>query len=162
MFCVGAGFLGVQRNVSTIRFFMSSSTSHRPKRAVRTGPLRRVLERVPPVGHELLECGHTQSPLTDIYGEVYAFRRRCRKCKENKPQDVTPETLAKALKDNPPPPEPTFTCSKCGSKAYSLDYKVHPSGLCGSCRSYIRLKERFANLNADNSHTGYQFLKNKT
>lgn len=29
---------------------------------------------------ELLECGHSQSPKSDIYGETNAARRRCLKC----------------------------------------------------------------------------------
>jgi hypothetical protein len=30
--------------------------------------------------HEKLECGHTQLPLHDIFGETNADRRRCVKC----------------------------------------------------------------------------------
>lgn len=29
---------------------------------------------------EILECGHTQFPKRDIYGETNAVRRRCRQC----------------------------------------------------------------------------------
>lgn len=109
---------------------------------MRTGPLRRVLCRVPPIGQELLECGHVQSTVSDIYGETNAFRRHCVKCKLKASKDVTIEVLNKALAEHPTPPVPKFKCSKCGKKAYSLDYKVHSSGLCGGCRAYLRLKQR--------------------
>lgn len=43
-------------------------------------PLRKI------VGHEdfkeILECGHRQYPVTDIYGETNAVRRRCWQCRK--------------------------------------------------------------------------------
>jgi hypothetical protein len=30
--------------------------------------------------YEHLECGHYQPPVSDIYGETNAYRRRCRQC----------------------------------------------------------------------------------
>jgi len=35
---------------------------------------------------EILECGHTQPPITDFYGETNAVRRRCRKCPDIPPK----------------------------------------------------------------------------
>lgn len=54
----------------------------------RSGPLRKVVGFVGmPVNqgahlrtHELLECGHTQPPVRDVFGETAAGRRRCRGC----------------------------------------------------------------------------------
>lgn len=51
------------------------------------GPLRKVVDMVDDpqfrgVRLELLECGHTQLPKSDIIGHRPAVRRRCRKCKQ--------------------------------------------------------------------------------
>jgi len=63
----------------------------------RQGPLRKIVGYSPNLQYprlfdEVLECGHTQRPVTDIYGETVAYRRRCRKCKEGKPVDLDPTT----------------------------------------------------------------------
>jgi len=59
------------------------------------GPLKKILARAvfPPgfphshdlettckIPYEVLECGHIQLPVSDIYGETNAYRRRCRAC----------------------------------------------------------------------------------
>jgi hypothetical protein len=57
----------------------------------RKGPLRKVVGQVNrpwkledgreiDSWYEVLECGHEQRPVSDIYGETYAYRRRCRQC----------------------------------------------------------------------------------
>jgi hypothetical protein len=53
-------------------------------------PLRRIVERTVeyiqagdvsvPRPVEVLECGHRQRPVQDIYGETNAYRRRCLEC----------------------------------------------------------------------------------
>lgn len=37
---------------------------------------------------EELECGHILPPKKDIYGTTNAYRRRCWKCRDNKPVDI--------------------------------------------------------------------------
>jgi len=54
------------------------------------GPLRKIvrceMRAVTQSGVELLfeilECGHAQRPINDIYGETVAVRRRCRECRK--------------------------------------------------------------------------------
>lgn len=55
----------------------------------RTGPLRKIVDRVPhtiapgvEVLYERLECGHEQRVVQDIYGDTFAVRRRCRQCQK--------------------------------------------------------------------------------
>ena len=62
------------------------------------GPLRKVLGTVPDKKYrsvmlELLECGHTQLPKSDIIGHRPASRRRCRKCKLGRPADAQPTEM---------------------------------------------------------------------
>ena len=42
-------------------------------------PLRKVVSQ-DESGREILECGHTQSPVWDMIGQTYAARRRCKSC----------------------------------------------------------------------------------
>jgi hypothetical protein len=35
--------------------------------------------------YDVLECGHIQPVVKDIYGETNAYRRRCRKCPKQQP-----------------------------------------------------------------------------
>jgi hypothetical protein len=56
------------------------------------GPLRKVVRMVDDpqfrgVRLELLECGHTAFPRSDVFGHAPAERRRCRKCKRGAPPD---------------------------------------------------------------------------
>lgn len=58
------------------------------------GPLRKIVDMVPDpqfkgIMLELLECGHTMYPRSDIFGHRPAERRRCRKCRRKHPRDVT-------------------------------------------------------------------------
>lgn len=50
-----------------------------------------IKNRVLPVWYELLECGHLIRTPTDIFGETYAERRRCRKCGLGLPADQKPD-----------------------------------------------------------------------
>jgi hypothetical protein len=43
------------------------------------------------LGFEVYECGHVDLPKQDIYGDTFAVRRRCRFCRDGKPQHVTIE-----------------------------------------------------------------------
>lgn len=68
----------------------------------RTAPLRRIIGYVGMPFQtakylrslELLECGHAQAAVKDIYGETNATRRRCRGCALGR--EVVPE-LAKLV-----------------------------------------------------------------
>ena len=63
----------------------------------RKGPLRKVLhafnkdEQYTPSGtkftvaYEKFECGHEQRIPTDMYGEFYSYRRRCKQCLRSHP-----------------------------------------------------------------------------
>lgn len=73
------------------------------------GPLRRIIGYVglpltsgPQylLANELLECGHAQRAVKDIYGETVASRRRCAKCSSQ--AIVKPELaeLAKQWKES--------------------------------------------------------------
>jgi|APAga8741244001_1050109.scaffolds.fasta_scaffold19483_4 hypothetical protein len=42
---------------------------------------------------EVYECGHYAPPKQDIIGEYYAVRRRCSKCKLNKPAQLNSAEL---------------------------------------------------------------------
>lgn len=61
---------------------------------MRTGPLRKIVgyypnKDYPQLLDEVLECGHTQRPVTDMYGvETEPVRRRCNKCRDGKPVDL--------------------------------------------------------------------------
>src|SRR5262245_51688977 len=56
----------------------------------RRGPLRKVVgyqnetkwtgEKAIALMYEILECGHHQRPVRDLYGETQAARRRCQQC----------------------------------------------------------------------------------
>jgi hypothetical protein len=60
----------------------------------RRGPLRKVVGRdygngqgeLAEILFEVLECGHRQLPIEDIYGETHATRRRCPKCATPEPE----------------------------------------------------------------------------
>lgn len=64
----------------------------------RKGPLRKVISestqyiqvgsRDVPQNVEHLECGHIQRVPTDMYGEYYAERRRCRQCYRDRAQTL--------------------------------------------------------------------------
>ncbi len=61
------------------------------KMPTRKGKLRKILQLIPDgskyAGKELLECGHVQWAVQDIYGETVAVRRRCIQCRKGiKPQ----------------------------------------------------------------------------
>ena len=45
-------------------------------------PLRKIINRVYKENHWMneLECGHLVMPPSDIYGETYPIRQRCRFC----------------------------------------------------------------------------------
>lgn len=46
-------------------------------------PLRKIIDYINDENGfqmEVLECGHKQYPVRDIYGETNAYRRRCKKC----------------------------------------------------------------------------------
>ncbi|MHB8089511.1 MAG: hypothetical protein ACYDH2_14820 [Anaerolineaceae bacterium] len=68
-----------------------------------TNPLRKVLGNLvqtKSVGDytweatmEVLECGHLQLTKKDIYGEYWAARRRCLKCGQGIPPDLTPQEI---------------------------------------------------------------------
>jgi hypothetical protein len=47
------------------------------------GPLREIVGYVTEgaLRVEKLECGHTQMPVKDAYGETNAYRRRCWQCR---------------------------------------------------------------------------------
>ncbi len=42
---------------------------------------------------EVYECGHYSPPKHDIIGEYTSIRRRCHKCKNNKPSQLSEEEL---------------------------------------------------------------------
>lgn len=58
------------------------------KRDRRRYPLRKVLDRFFDelgTAREKLECGHIVSVPKDFYGETFAAKRRCPKCKKQEP-----------------------------------------------------------------------------
>jgi hypothetical protein len=79
------------------------------------GPLRKVLGHRPArkpdgtryfnIHDEVLECGHAAHIKSDFMGETNAYRRRCRKCRDGKPNDVAFEPDG-SWKDIEPPAEP--------------------------------------------------------
>lgn len=57
----------------------------------KSGPLRKIVGTcwVGGARMEALECGHLQMPKCDLMGETNAVRRRCHRCKSNRPPHFT-------------------------------------------------------------------------